>query len=175
MKTVTTRAHSNVALLKYWGRNNNQLRLPANNSISLNLDGLVTTTTISEASEDIFALEGQLGEEKESQRVFAYLDSVVGKERPKCKVESSNSFPARTGLSSSASGFAALATATNAFFSLGMDERRLTVLARKGSGSAARSIPERNCEVADSRSRCRVVCFFRCIRQITGILGCCVW
>ena len=142
MKKVTSQACSNVALLKYWGRNNDIIRLPANNSISINLSGLTTTTTLEESSKDSLTLDGQEQSGKASERVFEFLDLAVGQKRSKVKITSKNSFPASTGLSSSASGFAALAEATNGFYDLGLSEKEVSILARKGSGSASRSIPE---------------------------------
>jgi diphosphomevalonate decarboxylase len=60
----------------------------------------------------------------------------------KAKVVSENSFPASTGLSSSASGFAALTVAAAKAASLALTEKNLSILARLGSGSACRSIPD---------------------------------
>lgn len=141
MKKVEAQACSNVALLKYWGRNNDQIRLPANNSISINLSHLTTTTQIEESASDLLTINELQVNEKEADRVFAYIDSFVASKRPRLRITSSNSFPASTGFSSSASAFAALATGLNEFFSLGLDEKALSILARKGSGSASRSIP----------------------------------
>jgi diphosphomevalonate decarboxylase len=47
MHSATAEAHPNIALLKYWGNRDHALRLPANGSISMNLDGLNTRTTVS--------------------------------------------------------------------------------------------------------------------------------
>ena len=55
-------------------------------------------------------------------------------------VTSENDFPTGAGLASSASGFAALALACDAALGLGLSTAELSVLARRGSGSAARSL-----------------------------------
>jgi len=140
-RRVTARACSNVALLKYWGRKENKLRLPANNSISVNLSGLTSVTTIEEASSDELMIDGKKERGKAFERVIKFLDMAGGEDRVKCRVVSKNSFPKSTGMSSSASGFAALAGAASKFFGLDLNEKKLSMLARKGSGSACRSIP----------------------------------
>ncbi len=141
MRKVKARACSNLALLKYWGRKDNALRLPANNSISLNLDKLITTTTLEKADKDVLVIDGEVKQGGEFKRVVNFLDLAGGIGRVKCKVVSENSFPVATGFSASASGFAALAAAANEFFKLDLGEKELSILARKGSGSACRSIP----------------------------------
>src|SRR5512147_1424997 len=47
MTTATAQANPNIAFIKYWGNRDNELRLPVNGSISMNLDGLFTRTTVS--------------------------------------------------------------------------------------------------------------------------------
>ncbi|MCI0554167.1 MAG: hypothetical protein L0287_24720 [Anaerolineae bacterium] len=47
MTTTTAQANPNLAFIKYWGNRDNTLRLPMNGSISMNLDGLYTRTTVS--------------------------------------------------------------------------------------------------------------------------------
>src|SRR5207244_7809365 len=79
---------------------------------------------------------------KPLDRVSRFLDLV--RERAgiqlRADVRSSNSFPTASGLASSASGFAALALAATRAAGLDLDGRELSQLARRGSGSAARSI-----------------------------------
>ena len=45
-RTARATARANIALAKYWGKSDVALNLPAVPSISLTLDGLVTTTTV---------------------------------------------------------------------------------------------------------------------------------
>ncbi|MCC6498860.1 MAG: diphosphomevalonate decarboxylase, partial [Anaerolineales bacterium] len=47
MTTATAQAHPNIAFIKYWGNRDGALRIPMNGSISMNLDGLTTRTTVS--------------------------------------------------------------------------------------------------------------------------------
>ncbi|KKQ34352.1 MAG: Diphosphomevalonate decarboxylase [Microgenomates group bacterium GW2011_GWA2_37_6] len=142
---VTAQAPSNIAFVKYWGRKNEELRLPENGSISMNLSGLQTTTTVEfddKFEEDEIIFNGKK-ENLENNRAVKHLDRVreLAKIDLKAKIETSNNFPTGTGLSSSASGFAALTVAAAAASGLRLSEKELSILARQGSGSACRSIP----------------------------------
>ena len=153
---VTWQSPSNIALVKYWGKLENQI--PANPSISFTLNNCRTTTTLKfskkeQASENFeFELIFE-GEKKESfrpkiqkflERVEPYLPFLKDYN---FTVETSNSFPHSSGIASSASGMSALALC---FMSLEkrlnpeMGEeyftRKCSFLARLGSGSACRSI-----------------------------------
>lgn len=141
----TTRAHSNIAFIKYWGKKDEALRLPTNGSISMNLSNLYTTTTVefSEVlSKDDITINGET-DGKKIVKVIAHLDRIraLKKTTMKAKVVSVNNFPTGVGLSSSATGFAALTTAATLALDMKLSERDMTILARLGSGSACRSIP----------------------------------
>ena len=138
-------APSNIAFIKYWGKKDEVLRLPENGSISMNLSNLLTTTTVefsSNYSEDSITING-IQEENEGNRAIAHLDRIrsLAKISDKAKVVTINNFPTGTGLSSSASGFAALTVAGAKAAGLDLSEKELSILARQGSGSACRSIP----------------------------------
>ncbi len=142
----TAIAPSNIAFIKYWGRRDEELRLPENGSISMNLSDLLTTTTVEFSKNfinDNIIIDGQ-EDEKESARVTKHLDRIrkLAHTNLFAKVVSQNNFPSGTGLSSSASGFAALTVAASAAAGLNLSEKELSVLARLGSGSACRSIPD---------------------------------
>ena len=139
------RAYTNIALIKYWGKKNESLILPMNNSLSLTLDAFYTETEVSfsEAyTEDQFYLDNQLQVEKATKKISTFLDIVREKAgtKKKAKVISQNFVPTAAGLASSASGLAALAGACNEALKLGLDDQALSRLARRGSGSACRSI-----------------------------------
>lgn len=143
---ATAVAPSNIAFIKYWGRKDEMLRLPENASISMNLSNLLTTTTVEfnkSFKEDEIIINGQ-EEENEGNRIKKHLDKIraLAKINLKAKVVSKNNFPTGTGLSSSASGFAALTVAACAAAGLKLFEKELSILARLGSGSACRSIPD---------------------------------
>lgn len=139
MKT-TAIAPSNIAFTKYWGKKDEVLRLPENGSISMCLSNLLTTTTVEfqkNLKEDQILING------EDTRVSKYLDIIrqMAGIKTFAKVVSNNNFPTATGLSSSASGFAALSLAASKAAGLNLSEKELSILARQGSGSACRSIP----------------------------------
>ena len=142
--TATARAYPNLALVKYWGKADEELMLPAAGSLSLTLDALPTTTTVTlaDGAEDRFELNGRQATDGERSRVSAFLDIVRTQAgtRAHAVVTSRNEAPTAAGLASSASGFAALATAAAAAYGLDLDQPGLSRLARRGSGSAARSI-----------------------------------
>jgi len=143
---ATARAFPNIALIKYWGNRDHTLRLPASSSLSMNMDGLHTTTTVAfdtSQSDDAVVLDGVEQSGAAKDRVVRLIDrvrSMAGIDA-RAQVESRNNFPAGAGLASSASGFAALAVASAAAAGLHLDEASLSRLARLGSGSAARSVP----------------------------------
>lgn len=139
-------AHPNIALIKYWGNRDDAMRLPANSSLSMNLDGLQTKTQAefdSSLSRDSLQLNGKDAGGEQLERVSAFLDLVrdmAGIEMH-ARVESENNFPSGAGIASSSSAFAALALAASAAAGLALDETALSRLARRGSGSASRSVP----------------------------------
>ena len=147
MRTTTARAHPNIALVKYWGKADEDLILPAAGSLSLTLDQFPTTTTVvpaPAAESDVLELDGGPADAGQTARISAFLDRVraLAERDERVIVRSRNSVPTGAGLASSASGFAALATAAAAAFDLDLSPRDLSRLARLGSGSACRSIAE---------------------------------
>ncbi len=143
--SITAKACANIALVKYWGKRDALLNLPAAGSLSLTLADLVTETTVAfeeHLAADTVELDGTPASEAEAARVIAFLDLVRSASgvQINARVTSANSFPTASGLASSASGFAALAVAASRAAGLALSARELSVLARRGSGSAARSI-----------------------------------
>jgi diphosphomevalonate decarboxylase len=143
---ATATACANIALIKYWGKRDTERHLPTNGSISMALADLTTVTTVAvapEAAQDVFSLDGRPASEAEYGRlgrVLAPLRAMAGTQAP-LRIASVNHFPTAAGLASSASGFAALATAAAAAYGLDLSEAELSRLARVGSGSACRSVP----------------------------------
>ncbi len=147
MRKATAIAHPNIAFIKYWGNKDYFLNLPANSSISMNLANLETRTTLSlldNLDADELILDGYLQSGSALQRVSAFLDIARQLSGNYCfaHIESVNSFPQSAGLASSASAFAALALAASHVYGLDLSEKELSILARRGSGSASRSIPD---------------------------------
>jgi diphosphomevalonate decarboxylase len=139
------RANTNIALVKYWGKRDAALNLPAVGSLSLTLDGLSTRTTVifdGKLERDTLQLNGAPADAAATGRVSRFLDLVRARAGLAlcASVESINDFPTAAGLASSASAFAALALAATRAAGVALDDRELSILARRGSGSAARSI-----------------------------------
>lgn len=135
-------AHANLALVKYWGKRDAALNLPAVGSISLTLSGLTTTTRVHfdpGLTQDECRIDGR---PDAGDRIRHCLDLLRARANAACKarVHSRNDFPTGAGLASSASGFAALVTAGAAALGLELDDAERSALARRCSGSAARSI-----------------------------------
>ena len=140
--SATARACSNIALVKYWGKRDAALNLPAAGSLSLTLAGLVTETTV-ELSERLVADSLVLNSVSvDPRRTTQFLDLIRKRAgiTTRARVTSTNDFPTASGLASSASGYAALAVAAAAAAGLDLSPLDLSLLARRGSGSAARSI-----------------------------------
>lgn len=146
MHHATALAHPNIAFIKYWGDLDPCLRLPANGSLSMNLDGLETRTQVSfdaALPADSLSVNGQEVSGAGLARVSELLERVrqrAGMRLP-ARVESENNFPMGAGIASSASAFAALALAASHAAGLRLSEAELSRLARTGSGSACRSVP----------------------------------
>ena len=142
MKKVTIKTASDIALIKYWGKKDEVLRLPENGSVSIKLDGLDTVTTVEfkeSLTKDDITIQGE-SNNKETARVTKHLDRIrksYGKDIF-AKVVSINTFPKGTGLSSSGSGFAALTFAATKSLEMGLNEKELSILSRQGSGTACR-------------------------------------
>ncbi len=143
--SATAQANPNIAFIKYWGNRDNALRLPSNGSISMNLDGLFTRTTVTfnSSQRDSLIINDHPVIGKGLDRVSSILDLVRGMANinERAEVSSSNNFPAGAGIASSAAAFAALALASSHAAGLILSEGQLSRLARRGSGSASRSIP----------------------------------
>ncbi|MDD5308144.1 MAG: diphosphomevalonate decarboxylase [Deltaproteobacteria bacterium] len=139
------RAFANLALVKYFGKRDTTLNLPATGSLSLTLFPLETLTDV-DLDPGLFAdevtLSGVPAPAGFVARVARFLDLVraTAGRGERARVSTSNAFPTAAGLASSASGFAALALAASRAYGLSLDARALSALARRGSGSAARSV-----------------------------------
>lgn len=145
---ATAEAPSNLAFAKYWGKKDSALRIPTNNSISMNLSNAKTITSVQfdpVLAEDQVILKGseQVPGPGYVNRVSRHLDRVreMAGVSTRAVVTTENTFPESVGIASSASGFAALSVAAAAALELNLTEKELSILARLGSGSACRSIP----------------------------------
>jgi diphosphomevalonate decarboxylase len=146
MNAATALAHPNIAFIKYWGDQDPCLRIPANSSLSMNLAGLFTRTQVSfdpSLARDRLSVNDQPITGPGLARVIDLLNCVreLSGLRLCAAIESSSNFPIGAGIASSASAFAALSLAASSGAGLELNERKLSRLARSGSGSACRSIP----------------------------------
>lgn len=138
--SVTAIAHPNIALIKYWGKQAGEGNLPATPSVSITLDDLASTTRLSSSPDeaDHIVLNGETAIDPKITACLTMLRAEF--EIAPLSIESTNNFPTAAGLASSASGFAALITAVDAFSGLQLSDAQRAVYARRASGSAARSI-----------------------------------
>ncbi|MFH2010215.1 MAG: diphosphomevalonate decarboxylase [bacterium] len=143
MRAAAT-ARANVALVKYWGNRDDERNVPATGSISVTLRDLTTRTEVvfQDGIPDSLQLDGAPASAEANRRVRVVLDLVRAAAglRAGATVRSENDFPTGAGLASSASGFAALALAASRAAGLALEPAALSALARRGSGSAARSV-----------------------------------
>ena len=144
---ATARAHPNIAFIKYWGNQNEDLRLPENSSLSMNLDGLYTETTViwdENNNPDSLVLNNEIQTGQALTRVVKHL-SLIREHLPDlphhARVISTNNFPMGAGIASSAASSAALTVAAVGAAGIEVSEKIMSALARLGSGSASRSIP----------------------------------
>ncbi len=153
--TTTVIAPTNIAILKYWGKQNAE-DMPTKSSLSFTASDLCTTTKLT-------ATKGGSGEIKRfklngkqcrpDSPETRYLQEFVGKvaahypfvNNYSYEVDSKNNFPTAAGFASSASGFAAFTVAMvkeiPEFAPIRADDKKISATAKLCSGSAARSIP----------------------------------
>ncbi|XP_071878410.1 mevalonate diphosphate decarboxylase [Bombus fervidus] len=148
MSTVTCIASVNIAVIKYWGKRDEILILPVNDSISatLDTDHLHTKTTVMISptfKEDQIWLNGQ-EEDIKNPRLQNCLTQIRKRARNsnhidqwKVHICSENNFPTAAGLASSAAGYACLVAALAKLYQV---EGDISSIARIGSGSACRSV-----------------------------------
>ena len=141
---TTARANVNLALVKYWGKRDPALNLPATGSISMTLGGLSVETDVDfgGSGPDRLEIEGSPAVGEEASRLAGFLDLVRQEAgiRERAWVSTRATVPRGIGLASSAAAFAALALAATRAAGLSLPPPALSLLARRGSGSAARSV-----------------------------------
>lgn len=145
MKSATARANANIALVKYWGKSNHDLNIPAVPSLSMTLDGLGTTVSLSPSAKGHeLIIENRLCSPEDSEwlRLADFLEQLRSLYHfpDYFSVKTSATVPYKAGLASSASFYAALSKAFHHALDLKLSNRELSTLARLGSASAARSI-----------------------------------
>lgn len=144
MPKATALSHPNIAFIKYWGNRDNERNLPVNGSISMNLGGLETRTTVNflpELTSDELILNRKQAIGTPLYRISRLLDRYREFDRNigYARVESTNNFPLGAGIASSASAFSSLALAANESSGLELPLPTVMAISRHSSGSAVRS------------------------------------
>uniref|UniRef100_A0A7C9E293 diphosphomevalonate decarboxylase n=2 Tax=Opuntia streptacantha TaxID=393608 RepID=A0A7C9E293_OPUST len=162
VRLVTAQTPTNIAVIKYWGKRDETLILPVNDSISVTLDPnhLCTTTTV--AVSPAFDRDRMWLNGKEISLAGGRYQNCLREIRKRATdvedkgngiriakndwenlhvhIASYNNFPTAAGLASSAAGFACLVFALAKLMNVREDEGQLSSIARQGSGSACRSL-----------------------------------
>ena len=138
-------APSNIALVKYWGKRDAELNLPAMGSLSVSLRGLITQTMArfeEEPGSTTVLVDGSLVGAAGLARVERMLRRIRQQTgvQGRAVIESQTNFPVGAGIASSASGMAAVAWALCAAAGWEASKDDVSRIARLGSGSACRSI-----------------------------------
>ncbi|GAA0053927.1 mevalonate pyrophosphate decarboxylase [Streptococcus canis] len=140
---ITVTSYANIAIIKYWGKENQAKMIPSTSSISLTLENMFTTTSVSflpdTATSDQFYINGVLQDEEEHIKISAIIDQFRQTGQPFVKVETQNNMPTAAGLSSSSSGLSALVKACDQLFDTQLDQKALAQKAKFASGSSSRS------------------------------------
>ncbi|OGS56822.1 MAG: diphosphomevalonate decarboxylase [Euryarchaeota archaeon RBG_19FT_COMBO_56_21] len=137
-------AHPIQGLIKYHGLKDDVLRIPYHDSISVATSPTNTHTTLEFGNfrKDTATVDGKQLAARELERVVSVIDEVRNRSgvRKKFRMESRNNFPSNVGLGASASGFAALAVAACSAADMKLSLEQISVIARRGAGSATRSV-----------------------------------
>ncbi len=140
---VNVFAPANLAMVKYWGKRNIGLNLPVTSSLSLSLKDKGTHMRVSSKQTpglDLFINDKRIDpSHKFHIRFDQYLSDFPFYSKIGLTIKSTSNIPIGAGLASSSSAFAALAKGLDQLFSWQLDHKTLSILARMGSGSAARS------------------------------------
>ena len=140
-------APPNIAFVKYWGKRDPGLNLPVADSISVCLDRFRTRVEIAGSDgmdgDEVWWNDAPLGAPHLSRfvRVFRWVRERTGLDFP-VTARVATRLPARVGLAGSAAAMAATAGAAAALHGIELSQRELSALARLGSGSACRSVPD---------------------------------
>ncbi|HER2960084.1 diphosphomevalonate decarboxylase [Streptococcus pyogenes] len=140
---ITVTSYANIAIIKYWGKENQAKLIPSTSSISLTLENMFTTTSVSflpdTATSDQFYINGVLQNDEEHTKISTIIDQFRQPGQAFVKMETQNNMPTAAGLSSSSSGLSALVKACDQLFDTQLDQKALAQKAKFASGSSSRS------------------------------------
>lgn len=146
---MTTAASApNIALIKYWGNSNDDLRVPAAGSVSMTLDSPTVSISVEHTDELIVESDkkltptdlGRFEKTLENIKHYLILEGLETTLPGYVKISVDSKIPAGIGLASSAAVFSALAKAISLLVDTELTDEQIATMARLGSGSAARSI-----------------------------------
>jgi len=137
-------AHPIQGLIKYHGLKDESLRIPFHDSISVATAPTASHTTVEfvDFDSDSASVDGKQLAGRELERVVSVVDEVRRRSGldKRFRMMSVNNFTSNVGLGASASGFAALAVAACGAAGLDLSLEQMSVIARRGAGSATRSV-----------------------------------
>jgi diphosphomevalonate decarboxylase len=142
-------SHPNKALVIYWGNDNHLLNIPTRSSLSMNLYGInrplnyyVTMKTSKNLDNDIVLVNNKEEKGEIYSRIIRHLNLMrrYTRFKEKIMISTKSTFPVGAGLAGSAASASALAQAFVGLFDKNLDKRGVSILARMGSGSGARSV-----------------------------------
>ncbi|HES3076426.1 TPA: diphosphomevalonate decarboxylase [Streptococcus pyogenes] len=140
---ITVTSYANIAIIKYWGKENQAKMIPSTSSISLTLENMFTITSVSflpdTATSDQFYINGVLQNDEEHTKISTIIDQFRQPGQAFVKMETQNNMPTAAGLSSSSSGLSALVKACDQLFDTQLDQKALAQKAKFASGSSSRS------------------------------------
>jgi diphosphomevalonate decarboxylase len=154
-KKLTLCSSPNIAFIKYWGKKESTCdedrNIGLNPSLSMTLSNAQTKVTLEAAQNFEFFIQDKIASPKDQEKISVHIKRIeeyLQKKLSPFKLSSSNNFPTGTGIASSASAFSALTCAFiswmegNDFLQKALQEKTqdLANLARRGSGSACRSL-----------------------------------
>lgn len=137
-------APTNIALCKYWGKRDVKLNLPVTSSLSVALPthgSTISITPLDRSSDVIVLNQIEINPASDfAKRLRAYVDLFRIAHQQFFHFDIAMNIPVAAGLASSAAGFAAIILALDDLFAWQLPKQSLSILARLGSGSAARSL-----------------------------------
>jgi diphosphomevalonate decarboxylase len=145
----TAVSHPNKAIVIYWGNSDDELNLPSRTSLSMTLQGIerpldytATLQTSSGLDRDRVIVDGVEDKGQIYSHVVRQLDAMrkLTEFRQKLVVSTKATFPIGSGLAGSAAAASAIAEAFAGLVRVHLDKKTISMLSRRGSGSAARSV-----------------------------------
>jgi len=145
VSTVTAKAGPSLALIKYFGKRDDAVNLPATPSLGVTVQGFGSDAVVASsdgAGPDTLTLDGRPAKAPTLARATRLWDALRERLGIPLRFDArvTHTVPPAAGLASSSSTFAALARASVRAAGLDLPLADVAALARLGSGSAARAV-----------------------------------